>query len=103
MLIGKNFIYPDVKYQYIADLLNPCWRQVINMEKGELAEGKYVQFLRSSFRIGRVSKIGKKWITVILAPYMSRGKNKGAKLRIDKKEIIGIIYKKKVIPWTPMK
>jgi len=72
------------------------------MEKLNLAVGRYVQFLRDSYRIGRIMKIKGNNLTVILAPYMTRGKNKGVRKRIQKEEIVGIVWRRKVIPWKPI-
>jgi hypothetical protein len=69
------------------------------MEKLELAVGTYVQFNHNGFRIGRVVKTQGKKITVVLSPFMLKGKRKGKKIRIDKEKISGIVYRKKVVEW----
>lgn len=101
MLFEQTNLKLQVNYHMVvATLVVTSWR-VVNMEKTELAKGRYVEFLKdgTSFRIGRVSKITGNIITLVLAPHGFRGKNKGKKMRLHKSEITGIVWRKKVIPW----
>jgi len=88
-----------VNYQLVVStLVGTSWR-VVKMEKTELAKGRYVEYFKDGARLGRVSKITGNIITLALAPYGFRGKDKGKKMRLHKSEITGIVWRKKVIPW----
>lgn len=69
------------------------------MRKMELAEGRCVEFHYHGFRLGRIVKIKGNHLTVVLAPFMLRGRRKGKKVRIEKTAVIGIVWRKEVIEW----
>lgn len=73
------------------------------MEKTKLAEGRYVEFHYHGFRLGRIVRIRGNRLTVVLAPFLLRGRRKGKKIRIEKTAVIGIVRGKEVIPWKYMK
>lgn len=69
------------------------------MRELELAVGRYVEFHHCGFRLGRIARIRGNRLTVVLSPYMLRGRRKGKKVRIEKTAVTGIVRGKEVIPW----
>ena len=67
------------------------------MERMELIRNRYVEFFSEGYRLGRITKINGNVMTVILAPFGVKGNNKGQRKRIRKEEIVGIVWRKKVI------
>lgn len=66
--------------------------------KNEIALGRYVQFDLQGLRLGKVNKMVGNKITVVLSPYTIRGRFTGQRKRIHRDKIMGIVYRKKVIP-----
>ena len=69
------------------------------MEKMELSRNRYVEFFSDGFRLGRISKMNGNTMTVILAPFGIKGDGKGQRKRIRKEEIIGIVWRKKILKY----
>jgi len=67
------------------------------MKPLKLAEGRCVEFHYHGFRLGRIVRIKGNRLTVVLSPFLLRGKRKGKKIRIEKSAVIGIVRGKEVI------
>jgi hypothetical protein len=74
-------------------------KEVIEMEKMEVAKNRYVEFFRDGFRLGRISKINGNTMTVILAPFGIKGDDKGQRKRIRKEDVLGIVWRKKIVKY----
>ena len=70
------------------------------MEKFKMERGRYVEFFSDGFRLGRINKINGNTMTVILAPFGMKGDNKGQRKRIRKEDVIGIVWRNKVIKYV---
>jgi len=73
------------------------------MKAKGLAESQFVQFAmrfpNGGLHIGRIAKIKGGTLTVILAPYKMKGKHAGKRMRIRTEQIVGVIYRRKVVKW----
>jgi hypothetical protein len=74
-------------------------KEVIEMEKMEVAKNRYVEFFSDGFRLGRISKINGNTMTVILAPFGIKGDDKGQRKRIRKEDVLGIVWRKKIVKY----
>ena len=65
--------------------------------RDDIKPGKYIEFMTEcGTRIGRVTRVRGKDVSVILAPFGMRGKSKGQRKRIEKEQATGIVHYKKV-------
>jgi len=69
------------------------------MKKFKIERGRYVEFFSDGFRLGRINKINGNTMTVILAPFGIKGNNKGQRKRITKDNVIGIVWRNKVVKY----
>jgi len=68
------------------------------LKSAQVAVGKGVSFFYHGFRMGKVLKIKGNTVTVVMAPYKVRGKHTGVRKRIKMQDILGVVYRKKVVP-----
>lgn len=66
-----------------------------------VAPGRCVQFNHNGFRLGKVLRIRGSFVTVVLAPFTTRGRFPGKRMRVHKERIIGIVWRKKIVPIKP--
>jgi hypothetical protein len=71
----------------------------MGMEKMELEKNRYVEFFSDGSRLGRIIKINGNTMTVILAPFGIKGDNKGQRKRINKEDVLGIVWRNKVVKY----